>query len=201
MGQTLRCYKSARLHPLPLNTQRSTDVSSEELGPSSLLWPLGPLSFVRKANRCHIVEAIPCSAPTKADQRTQHKTSSCQMVQLVLKLAFIPVDSQPCFARRTMGLGLSSSSPVNFILNEIVLTLSSKMPSGLHSWNFVPRQWDISISKGAAYCNSTTNTKSADGFLSKPSDTGRGRARNFKCSPLAFAKFRWKKTCHCCLDL
>lgn len=138
---------------------------------------------------------------TKADQATQHKTSSCRMVQLLLEFAFIPVDSQPCFARRTMGLGLSASSPVNFILNEIVLTLSSKMPPGLHSWDFVPRQWDISISKGAAYCNSTTNTKSADGFLSKPLDTGRGHACNFKCSPLAFVKFRWKKTCHCGLDL
>lgn len=131
-----------------------------------------------------------------------YKTSwSCQIMLQVLKFIFIPVDFNQCFARRTTGLGLSFSSSVKYnILNEIALTLSSKMPLGLHSWDCVPCQWDISISKGVGYCNSTTNTKSADAFLSKPLDTDMGCACNFKRSSLALAKFGRKTTCRCSLD-
>lgn len=89
MGQTLCCYKSVQLHWLPFRPAECavlyTTASSKELGSRSLLWPLGPLSFVRKSNHYHIVQGIPfsacdheagSSAPwSKADQEKQNRTN------------------------------------------------------------------------------------------------------------------------------
>lgn len=89
MGQTLCCYKSVQLHWLPFRPAECavlyTTASSKELGSRSLLWPLGPLSFVRKSNHYHIVQGIlfsACdheagsSAPwSKADQEKQNRTN------------------------------------------------------------------------------------------------------------------------------
>lgn len=76
--------------------------------------------------------------PTDSLPHTYKPSWSCQIIQQVLKFVFIPVDFKQCFARRTTGLSLSSSSSVNFILNEIMLTLSSKMPLRLMQLGLCP---------------------------------------------------------------